>query len=477
MQPLTNKKISAILKRGESETIEFKKSFDRETIEALVAFANTRGGRVFVGVADNGEVIGVEVGRETIQNWVNQVKLSTANTILPDVVLARIKKKDVAILSIAEYPIKPVACRGRYFKRVKNANHQMTVSDVVNEHLKTFNTSWDYYFDDFHTEADISLDKVLAFIERVNRTREIPIQDDPLTLLRKFELLRDGRITRAAFFLFMAGESSLSTIELGRFQTPTLIKDGMRLKTDLFAEVDGVMAFIKKHISKAYVITGKPEREERWEYPLEAVREIVINAIVHRDYASASDSIVKIFDDRIEVFNPGGLQPGLTVEKLLKGDYLSIIRNRRIADMFKEAGLVEKYGSGIQRILRGFDAYDLPVPVFEEISAGFRVTAFNKTPQITEQVTAQVTEQVTEQVTGTILKLIAFCVEPKSGKEIMAHIGVKHREHFRSTLLAKAIQLGLIEATIPDRPQSRFQKYRLTDKGRRMLINGTGSES
>lgn len=116
----------------------------------------------FIGVSDTGEVIGAEVGRETVQNWINQVKLCTANALLPDVELVRVKKKDMAVLSIAEYPIKPVACRGRYFKRAKNANHQMTVSDVVNEHLKTFNTSWDYYVDDFHTEADISLEKVQA---------------------------------------------------------------------------------------------------------------------------------------------------------------------------------------------------------------------------------------------------------------------------------------------------------------------------
>jgi ATP-dependent DNA helicase RecG len=474
MRPLTTKQALAILKRGETETVEFKKAFDRETIETLSAFANTHGGFVFIGVSDTGEVVGAEVGRETIQNWINQVKLSTANALLPDVELVRVKKKDVAVLSITEYPIKPVACRGRYFKRVKNANHQMTVSDVVNEHLKTFNTSWDYYVDDFHTEADISLEKVQAFIDRVNRTREIPIQDDPLTLLRKFELLRDGRITRAAFFLFMAGESSLSTIELGRFQTPTLIKDGARLKTDLFAEVDGVMAFIRKHISKAFIITGKPEREERWEYPLEALREIVINAIVHRDYASSSDSIVKIFNDRIEVFNPGGLQPGLTVEKLLAGEYLSRIRNRKIADMFKEAGLIEKYGTGIRRVLQEFEAVGLPIPTFEEIGEGFRVTAYSsamakETPQVPPQVTPQVTPQVE--------RLLAACLSPQSRAELQRKLGLSDKKHFWAAYLNPSLKAGLIELTNPDKPRSRLQKYRLTGKGKRVLEQATSRQT
>jgi predicted HTH transcriptional regulator len=100
---------------------------------------------------------------------------------------------------------------------------------------------------------------------------------------------------------------------------------------------------------EASSLTGKPEREERWEYPLEALREMVINSIVHRDYASSSDSIVKIYEDRIEIFNPGRLPDGLSVERLLAGDYVSSIRNRKMADMFKEVGLIEKYGTGIRR--------------------------------------------------------------------------------------------------------------------------------
>ena len=368
------KQILGIIKSGESETVEFKSSFDREAIETIVAFVNTRGGKVFIGVTDSGDVKGVEIGKETLQSWINQVKQNTSSTVIPDIDVYEIKGKSIAVLEVPEYPIKPVACKGRYYKRIKNSNHQLSVSEVVNLHLQSCNNSWDYSLDDRHDENDISLDKVRNLIEMANKVRAVPITDDPLTVLQKYELIRDGKITRAAFFLFMAGESSLTTIELGRFQTETLIKDGARLKTDLFAEVEGVLAFITKHIHRAYIITGKAQREERWDYPMEAVREVVLNAIIHRDYTSSSDSIVKIFDDRIEVYNPGRLPSGLTVEKLLKSDYRSSIRNRKLADMFKEAGLVEKYGSGIRRIVEGFKAYGLPAPKFQEISDGFMVT-------------------------------------------------------------------------------------------------------
>jgi ATP-dependent DNA helicase RecG len=98
-----------------------------------------------------------------------------------------------------------------------------------------------------------------------------------------------------------------ASIQLGRFSSPIDIKDGMAVHIDLFSEVTAVMDFLKKHLNKAFIITGQPLREERWQYPLEALREIVINMIVHRDYQHTGDSVIKIFDNYIEFFNPGPL--------------------------------------------------------------------------------------------------------------------------------------------------------------------------
>lgn len=413
---LNSTSLLAALQAGESEIVEFKSTFDKEVVETLSAFANSKGGTVFVGITDTGTVRGVDLSKESVQNWINQIKMSTANTVIPDVETYDVEGNTVVALYVSEYPIKPVSCKGRYFRRVKNANHQLTVSEVVNLHQQTCNTSWDYYLDNHHNENDISLEKVQNFINMANRVRSVPITDDPLTVLQKYELLREGKIARAAFFLFMAGESSLSAIELGRFQTETIIKDGGRLRTDLFAEVTGVMEFIKKHINRAYIITGNPQREERWDYPLDAVREIVLNAIIHRDYASSSDTIVKIFDERIEIYNPGRLPSGLTIDKLLRGDYRSTLRNRKIADMFKEVGLVEKYGSGIRRIIQGFHEYGLPEPKFQEISEGFMVTVYAAMPgrvaheessqKSTGETTLKTTQITAQKTTQKILGLI-----------------------------------------------------------------------
>jgi len=150
------------------------------------------------------------------------------------------------------------------------------------------------------------------------------------------------------------------------------------LQTDLFAEVEQVLAFIRKHLMVEYIITGKARRTERFDYPLDAIREIVVNMIVHRDYRSSSASIIKFFDKRIEFFNPGGLYDGLTLSDLLSGDYTSKTRNKLIAKAFKEFGLVERYGTGVKRILDICSSHGVFPPKFEERPGGFLVTLFKE---------------------------------------------------------------------------------------------------
>ena len=378
-----------IINKGESETTEFKATFDQAAIETLAAFANTKGGHVLVGVADSGKILGIQLGKETVQQWLNQIKSTTFPALIPDVVSTTIDHKDIVAFTINEFPLKPVCCRGKYFKRISNANHQLTIHEISNLHMQSYQTSWDFYPDTRHGLEDISLEKVNKFIEISNRIRPYPILDDPLTVLKKFELLKEASITNGCHLLFATEDILLSTIEIGRFSSAILILDSTTIRKDLFSEVDAALSFIRKHLSRSYVITGDKQREERWDYPLDAIREIVVNMIVHRDYMDSNDSMIKIFDDRIEFFNPGRLLAGLSVERLVHGNYVSAIRNKQIATLFKEAGIIEKYGSGIKRILESMMSYGLPDPLFEEIQNGFRVIVFKTTQKATQKTTTR----------------------------------------------------------------------------------------
>jgi ATP-dependent DNA helicase RecG len=148
---------------------------------------------------------------------------------------------------------------------------------------------------------------------------------------------------------------------------------------------------------------------ERFDYPVDAIREIVTNMVVHRDYRDSSGSLVKIFDDHIEFFNPGCLIGGMTINDLLSGNYISHCRNKLIARAFKESGLIEQYGSGIKRILNICEDYGIVPPVFEEVFNGFKVTLYKKRMDVTKERREFILTLINGNNKVTISELAVIC--------------------------------------------------------------------
>ena len=322
--------ISDILKKGESETVEFKAQFNKETIMSLVAFANTRGGKVVVGVDNKGHVTGIKAGPETVQRYLNEVKVATYPQILPNIDKYEIEDKSVLIFEISEYPVKPVSYKNRYYKRVKNSNHTLSLDEIVDLQQQSLNISYDAYP---RNENLASLDRSLMnkFIEKAASTGRVYLQDDLVTNLTKLKIIQNGRPTLAAMLLF--GNHGYS-IHMGRFKAADTIIDDILLKDPLVIALDEAMLFIKKHINLSYEFDGSLQRKERWQYPLEVIRELLLNAVVHRDYKNTSDIVIKIFDDRIIFSNPGKIYGNLTIEDLKRDDYVSSIRNKLLAEAY-----------------------------------------------------------------------------------------------------------------------------------------------
>ena len=157
------------LPKNESQTVEFKTSFSEEVIISLVAFSNAEGGDVYIGIADDGSIKGVTLSKETVADWINEIRNKTAPIIIPNAETIEIDGKTIVVFKISEYPIKPVSTKGRYYKRVKNANQVLTTTEVVNLHLQSMNLSWDAYPDALHTLEDISLEKVQLCIEKMQK--------------------------------------------------------------------------------------------------------------------------------------------------------------------------------------------------------------------------------------------------------------------------------------------------------------------
>ena len=223
-------------------------------------------------------------------------------------------------------------------------------------------------------------------------------------------------------------------------------------------------------------------RKDVWSIPINILREVVINALVHADYSQrGTPHRIAFFDDRIEVESPGLLLPGLTIEDMKQG--VSHIRNPVIARVFKELDLIEQWGSGIPGIFREVKAANLPEPIIEEFVGRVRFTIPLIEPQLPtkeqsrkktespEQTTRQVppTESPT-QSTDPVIRLVNQLKNgDKSFSELLISMNLKHRQTFRKNYLHPAMEKGLIEYTIPEKPNSRLQKYRLTDKNRNLL--------
>jgi ATP-dependent DNA helicase RecG len=358
-----------IKKLKESWKVEFKSSFGKEVIISLVAFANTRGGKVILGIDDKGKVTGIELGPETEQKYINEIKTATYPQLIPHSDIHDIEGKTILVFEINEYPIKPVAYKNRYYKRVKNSNHMLSLEEIVDLRQQSLDISFDA-----HTvkEGLSSIDTKLMekFIDQVNSKGRITLLDDMVTNMTKLKLITPGKPTLAAMLLF--GNHGYS-IHIGRFKAKDTIIDDLLIKAPLFPALEEAMIFIKKHINLSYEFDGSLERKEIWQYPLDVIREFLLNAVVHRDYKHATDIVIKIFDDRIIFSNPGTLFGSLTLKDLEKDDYISSIRNKLLAEAFFLTGDIEKYGTGFIRIRKKLNELKTGTYNISEAGDFFRV--------------------------------------------------------------------------------------------------------
>ena len=359
----------------EDNITEFKSSFSDSVIESLVAFANAKGGRVLIGIDNSGNPVkDFCMGAESLQKWVNEVKVKTQPSIIPDAKVINIKRKEVASLHIHEFPVKPVAFKGRYFKRVNNSNHQLSVKEITELSLQSLQVSWDSYVANDKTIADIDVQKVERFTEKVNETGRFSLTGSITENLEKLKLIKGDAITNAAWLLF-GKESTGYNIHLGRFKTPSFIIDDKMFNGTLFDMVEDTMRYLISQIKVAFEIKGMPtQRTEIFEYPLPALRELVLNALIHRDYLSPVDVQIKVFDDKITFFNPGKLFGDLTIDDLRRDSYQAFARNKLIAEAFYLTGDIEKYGSGFLRVRDEIKSYSTMTMDFDEIPNGFFIT-------------------------------------------------------------------------------------------------------
>lgn len=434
-----------IFAQGENDRVEFKRSLsgEKEIMETIGAFLNHKGGMIIVGYDEKkSDFVEPAVGQETIQQFINKVKILTNPQVIVDIYEADYKGKRLLVIDVIEYPIKPVAVQGRYYRRRMNSNHILTPTEISSLHLFSLNSSWDYQLAQSSTMKDIDMDTVEWFIQQLSRQKGQKITDPPMNVLEKYELIRENQPTFAALLLFPRRPSFILDVQIGLFEDEITIKKDKNIKKSVLFEVEEIMDFITAYITKEFIITGKPQREERWQYPLEAIREIAMNAVVHRDYQEGTHTQIKVFRNKISFWNSGKLPPALTIEDIKSGAIQSKPRNRLLAQIFKELGIIEKYGAGVKRVIEDFRAYGLGEPSFEEKFGGFYVVVsdeklkkgtsqeipnnikgFGATIQETSQEIGGTSQKTNQEINKKILQIIKE--NPRvSGKKMAQSIGI-----------------------------------------------------
>ena len=256
-------------------------------------------------------------------------------------------------------------------------------------------------------------------------------------------------------------------LRMARFRgtDKTEFLDQRHVRGAAFKLLEEAQLFCQRHFPlPGKIVPGKLQRVDTPLIPPDAMREILVNAFIHRDYSIAGGAIsLAIFDDRVEVWSAGTYPTGITPDMLTR-QHLSVLRNPIIADIFHRGGLIEQWGRGTNRVVEMCRKAGIASPVFQE-NGPFAVVTFRVRVGETAQVAPQVTPQVAQQVTPQVEAILNAARLAASAEALQRAAGLKDRVHFLKSYLRPLLERGWLERTIPDKPRSRMQRYRTTEAG------------
>lgn len=441
-----------LLKQSEGKTLEFKRDLSSPVgvLRTIVAFANTAGGTLIIGVEDGTkQVLGLKEPLRVEERLANLISDLILPRLVPDLDVLPWRQTNLLAVQVYPSPVRPhylkkEGLKGGAYVRVGSTNRRADRELI--EELKRF-TRGEAYDEQAMPELDSEALDFLAASESFAPARKIKRSDlETLRLLTHHQ----GRKVPTIGGMLLYGKDREryfpdAWIQAGRFRgrDKTNIADSNEIRLYPVAAIEETIAFIQKHILHGAEI-GAIRRREVWNLPPVAIREAIINAVVHTDYAQQGAPIrVSIFDDRLEVENPGLLPFGLTVDDIKAG--VSRLRNRVIGRVFNELALIEQWGSGVQRIISACQDAGVKEPVFEELGNRFRVTLY----------TTQTGKPIVDKTDRAILDALASG-KGLSTSDIAEIIGRSPRT--ARTRLVKLIEHGLVNdvGTSPMDPKRRY---------------------
>lgn len=441
----------------------------------ISGFANGEGGVLVIGRNDQGKIIGVSDADRLMEEIPNKVRDLLGIRVMVKTLTE--KALDYLEIEVEPHPF-PVSYRGQYFIRSGSTKQELKGSALDHFLLRKHGRRWDGVPTPGVSLSELDGRVIEAFRKRAAKSKRLSpaiLDENDADLLKKLHLFEGKYLKRAALLLFHPDPEEFVTdayIKIGFFRSNSDLRYHDEIHGDLFTQMDKTMdLLLTKYLNAAISYEGL-QRVETYPAPEEALREALLNAVAHKDYASCVPIQISVHPDKVYFWNSAELQHGWTVETLLD-KHESMPFNPDVAHTFFLAGMIESWGRGIEHVMTLCHNAGIPSPELRYQASGlwFIFPFLEKFAVATkkdskDQVAGTVTGEVTGQVTGEVARLLPVMTGEMKRSEIQAALGLTGEDNFRKLYLRPALDAGLIEMTIPDKPNSRLQKYRLTEKGK-----------
>lgn len=359
----------------ESQNTEYKSIWKDEYLKWICGFANARGGTIFIGKDDGGNVVGVNNAKKLLEDIPN--KIITVLGIVADVNLHETENGDYLEI-IVEPQLNPVSFKGEYHYRSGSTKQELKGAALDNFLLKKQGKHWDGVPVPNVTVNDLKAETFDHFRKKgvkSNRLSEDALTDSNELLLNNLKLTDGDYLKRAAVLLFHPDPEKFVTnayIKIGFFESDSDLRFQDEVHGNLFEQVEKTMELLFTKYIKAMISYDDIYRIETFEYPKEAIREALLNAIAHKDYTGATPIQISVYKDKIMIWNYGELPENWTIDTLQK-KHSSIPHNPDISNAFFRIGYIEAWGRGIRKMNEQCTAAGLPQPLYYYESSGFWV--------------------------------------------------------------------------------------------------------
>jgi ATP-dependent DNA helicase RecG len=368
----------------ESESIEFKQMWKDEYLKTICAFANSEGGSLFIGVDDDGNVVGVKNSNNLIETLPNKIN-NRLGLIVNILEFTENGKEYLKLIVPKTYA--PISFNGKFYQRSGSSTVELNGGNLTNFLLKKYGKTWDDITVENFSLQDINLETIEKFkIWTKTRAPFIGLESNLLTLLERLNLLENGQFKRACILLFAKDPQRYfiqSHSKIGKFLSDSELLTSDVVEGNLFEQLEKIVEILKTKYLHSYISYEGLQRVETLQYPYEAVREALINALIHRDYTDTTALQIRVYDDKIVFSNGATLSNEVPIEKF-KENHISKPFNPLIANMFYKAGFVESWGKGTNNIINDCKKMGLPEPEYKYTFHSVQLTLYG-TPQETPQ--------------------------------------------------------------------------------------------